>query len=89
MTARNDMSIRIEGITGGPDMPVDVWMTSELTYVDQGGRLEDVTAVAENCAGAIGRLIDLLVSKELLSATEVHYIARGYHTDKAVFLAGE
>ena len=83
------MNIRINVVTGEPSVPVDAWTTAELVCVDRGGRLEDVTAVAENCADAIGRLIDLLVSKELLSATEVHYIARGYHTDKAVFSAGE
>ena len=77
------MNIRISDFSGETDMSIDAWVAAELTYVDRGGRLEDVTAVAENCAGAIGRLIDLLVSKELLSATEVHYIARGYHTDKA------
>ena len=83
------MNIRISDFSGGADMSVDAWVAAELINVARGGRLEDVTAVAENCADAIGRLIDLLVSKELLSATEVHYIARGYHTDEAVFSAGE
>jgi hypothetical protein len=55
------------------------YIKSTLGQTDyyQTGVAENADTKAENCAGAIGRLVEILVEKGLLDAKDVNYIAGG------------
>ena len=76
------MKMQVADFFDGVNDDVWSWVASEITWVERGGQLANVTATTNNCAEAIGRLIEILASKGQLSASEVHYVARGYPSDK-------
>lgn len=53
---------------------------------DAGGIIETVQAATQNNTDALGRLVEKLAEKGALTASEVHYIARGYEDSDAFFV---
>ena len=49
------------------------------------GQMEATTATAENNSKAIGRLLDLLADKSLITAEEAATIVEGYMSGSATF----
>ena len=70
---------------GRTDLAVEVWVDYALTYTHRDGATERAQETANNCTGAIARLVTLLAEKGVLTAPEVHYVAKGYHDSDVVF----
>lgn len=74
------MNILTSGWRGDITTSVSEYVARELQHTDpdSGGVVEDAAMVAGQTACAVGKLMDVLASKGLLSAIEVTDIVCGY-----------
>lgn len=73
------MNIKIEDNFGNSTIKtIERFVMDTLDGEDyERGRLEEISATADNATKAIGRLCDVLISKEIISVNQLRYIATG------------
>jgi len=74
-------------VTGGclkkREVEIENYFVESLDGYDyERGAVESAARTAENGTKALGRLCDLLVSKNVLSLSEIVYIANGYDAEQ-------